>query len=146
MDSPISAAKSNFNPRTPHGVRQARENRAFVIWRISIHAPLTGCDRVDIFHVSLHITFQSTHPSRGATGYLLSLLCSGVDFNPRTPHGVRRWIMQSIWGWALYFNPRTPHGVRLCGSMPPSFISRFQSTHPSRGATGLTQIGIYVRI
>ena len=56
--------------------------------------------------------FQSTHPLRGATLRPSVSSLSGLNFNPRTPCGVRlrRW---PPCGWSRYFNPRTPCGVRL---------------------------------
>ena len=35
----------------------------------------------------------------------------------------------------LYFNPRTPRGVRQLDPVLPTWVKRFQSTHPSWGAT-----------
>ena len=37
------------------------------IRRVSIHAPLAGCDHERVREVDMEILFQSTHPSRGAT-------------------------------------------------------------------------------
>ena len=34
---------------------------------ISIHAPLAGCDPVEYYAMPRYLTFQSTHPLRGAT-------------------------------------------------------------------------------
>ena len=79
---------------------------------ISIHAPLAGCDTTLKLEIPISITFQSTHPLRGATASILEHVASIDDFNPRTPCGVRL---------ALY---------AVC-PLP----SRFQSTHPLRGAT-----------
>ena len=100
-----------FNPRTPRGVRrsdekQSRRTGRFQsthpsrgatqcggaqrdLSRISIHAPLAGCD----------------FPSSGGAFFQL-------NFNPRTPRGVRH---HAIFGaiWCKNFNPRTPRGVRL---------------------------------
>ena len=80
---------SNFNPRTPCGVRLAsaclpvrrrifqsthplRGATSFSLGRsslrhISIHAPLAGCDKEVINCFCVLIPFQSTHPLRGAT-------------------------------------------------------------------------------
>ena len=56
--------------------------------------------------------FQSTHPSRGATISARPICMRMLNFNPRTPHGVRQlnldWILETV---------------------------KFQPTHPSRGAT-----------
>ena len=100
---------------------------------ISIHAPLAGCDLLGGINRVIDAAFQSTHPSRGATGMILfdELLAtisihaplagcdykgyivtfSLMDFNPRTPRGVRQQYRRSNKG-VRYFNPRTPRGVR----------------------------------
>ena len=147
---------ADFNPRTPCGVRQK--------WAVE-----RGKKEV----------FQSTHPLRGATcshplmpvkrmisihAPLAGCDCGGrppdrrgMDFNPRTPCGVRpsrRARRQQAAGFqsthplrgatmALLvekanggdFNPRTPCGVRQRCLMPSQSATRFQSTHPLRGAT-----------
>ena len=80
--------------------------------RISIHAPRTGSD-LNFF----------------------SIFNSSSYFNPRSPHGERRFqIKQRV--SPRNFNPRSPHGER-----PPQtcvrnlWRSTFQSTLPARGAT-----------
>ena len=83
--------------------------------------------------------FQSTHPSRGATGPVSAGGDKSTDFNPRTPHGVRRPGDQAN-GDYRHFNPRTPHGVRPGRAALFLGGNVFQSTHPSRGAT--TEIGV----
>ena len=103
-------------------------------YRISIHAPLTGCDFI--------IADDKT---------------SKRYFNPRTPYGMRLpvfsvafvvptisihapltgcdLILKKILIQHHYFNPRTPYGMRpLLQSHSPSF-AKFQSTHPLRDAT-----------
>ena len=123
-----------FNPRTPCGVRPGAIFETFVDWRfqsthpmrgatvgkspgrrcfpISIHAPHAGCDQLQGF--VLHVW---------------------VNFNPRTPCGVRHsrvWYPISVLKISIHaphagcdctllagpprfphFNPRTPCGVRL---------------------------------
>ena len=104
-------ALSDFNPRTPCGVRLL----VIIVHRaagvISIYAPLAGCD--------------AAPPSRRAdAGY----------FNPRTPCGVRH-RRGAAPRRRQDFNPRTPCGVRrlfLCFARKGVL---FQSTHPLRGAT-----------
>ena len=102
---------SDFNPRTPHGVRRHD-------W---------------LYDVTIY-PFQSTHPSRGATRLTESSRLLRPNFNPRTPHGVRPQSVPST-NPARYFNPRTPHGVRLVLKCAHLDTVKFQSTHPSRGAT-----------
>ena len=80
----------DFNPRTPCGVRLA----ALVLFRehtgISIHAPRVGCDLPLLGHHS------STRR----------------NFNPRTPCGVRPQCTGPRRTACEHFNPRTPCGVR----------------------------------
>ena len=114
-------------------------NRA--MWhRISIHAPLAGCDNTTLNRCMTSTPFQSTHPLRGATwptsrrkqskekfqsthplrgatrdrGLMAAQL---RDFNPRTPCGVRRWV-NAVLARRVDFNPRTPCGVRLRDTSP----------------------------
>ena len=80
----------HFNPRTPCGVRPEIPSTAFIpicisihapragcdvlpyiqflsVASISIHAPRAGCDDGAVGIASIHTSFQSTHPVRGAT-------------------------------------------------------------------------------
>ena len=146
----------HFNPRTPCGVRPScsacisltgsfqsthplrgathSSSAALTQMRISIHAPLAGCDAA-----------LATGPS------------IPTHFNPRTPCGVRpiRFVFADMYGMIsihaplagcdvpprqgaahrAHFNPRTPCGVRPTRSATSLFVSPFQSTHPLRGAT-----------
>ena len=79
--------------------------------RISIHAPLAGCDLV-------------YYPQNRVIKH----------FNPRTPCGVRRTCRRGP-ARRPYFNPRTPCGVRLGYKIYFDISQIFQSTHPLRGAT-----------
>ena len=81
---------TNFNPRTPRGVRpfiaisarngtpisihapregcdDRRLHHQAIYGRISIHAPREGCDCFGGDGVTGAVIFQSTHPARGAT-------------------------------------------------------------------------------
>ena len=117
----IEPSQTVFQSTHPvRGATQIRKGYKFPTV-ISIHAPLTGCD----------VIFD------GPVGQLF-------DFNPRTPHGVRRGMGRRCLGY-WDFNPRTPHGVRrpplaICG-----FLMVFQSTHPSRGATNYAQVSALTR-
>ena len=102
-----------FNPRTPGGVRrylllyQQRTSdisihaprvgcdlptQSLSIWTypISIHAPRVGCDLLLRLSVQYKLQFQSTHPGWGATEATPSQITTALDFNPRTPGGVRQ--------------------------------------------------------
>ncbi len=107
-----------------------------IITPISIHAPRAGCDS----------TAQA-----GFVGW--------INFNPRTPCGVRREgiryekadgeisihapragcdrVCAGGVSERFDFNPRTPCGVRPLRSSYGSRSAGFQSTHPVRGATPL---------
>ena len=58
---------SDFNPRTPRGVRRLKS----------------------YLSLALDGEFQSTHPARGATCAFISKHLRVSNFNPRTPRGVR---------------------------------------------------------
>ena len=101
---------------------------------ISIHAPRVGCD-----------SFPTT------------IFMVWVDFNPRTPCGVRPGVYRGVAAQGAIsihaprvgcdtrpslaptrrsnFNPRTPCGVRQLGRVSLLHPPLFQSTHPVWGAT-----------
>ena len=60
---------------------------------ISIHAPLAGCDFLRTTTRTRRRTFQSTHPLRGATDCSPPCMRGLKYFNPRTPCGVRLYIL-----------------------------------------------------
>ena len=84
---------------------------------ISIHAPHAGCDVSTNSSMNSALSFQSTHPMRGATQ-----------------------LQQIILSHPPHFNPRTPCGVRPEKKGLSIFCQTFQSTHPMRGATYLRQL------
>ena len=105
----------NFNPRTPRGVRLAGLVRRRVVPQ-----------------------FQSTHPARGATAPMLpDNTVRHISIHaPR--EGCDRVVCICLYHLTHDFNPRTPRGVRPMLRMMRSSATRFQSTHPARGATGGT--------
>ena len=101
----ITPVRCNFNPRTPvgcapvqkysttvskfqsthpSGVRPGRHRLLLGRGAISIHAPQWSATirRECGWHV---MPFQSTHPVRGATWYLLVGSAYSSNFNPRAP-------------------------------------------------------------
>ena len=169
----------HFNPRSPHGERLVRGHgsvrrnqfqstlpargatREIIIdaadMSISIHAPRTGSDVVQLKVVYRREKFQSTLPARGATCKTCVRRWEPAYFNPRSPHGERR-LSRRPGVRASDFNPRSPHGERhlfralrrahivisihaprtgsdlFCACTTKVKIS-FQSTLPARGAT-----------
>ena len=138
----------DFNPRTPCGVRRVTLPVDDILPYISIHAPLAGCDLNLIVQpskivISIHAPlagcdqscfsggttseFQSTHPLRGATYSVFSVGADDLNFNPRTPCGVRPNPAAPAQEAAADFNPRTPCGVRR--GRPPLLPGPFISIH-----------------
>ena len=123
---------------------------------ISIHAPLAGCDSSSISCRSFFISFQSTHPLRGATSWARRArgiigfqsthplrgatrqLCKRVDFSRISIHAPLAGcdtVKNTVNTTDFNFNPRTPCGVRHSRSPQTRNRVIFQSTHPLRGAT-----------
>ena len=107
-----TTSNTNFNPRTPCGVRPWTDSLPVSGQQIfqSTH-PVWGAT-INRSTRRIRQRFQSTHPVWGATAMCIYSLIPSIDFNPRTPCGVR----------------------------PLGFISSFshisfQSTHPVWGAT-----------
>ena len=67
----VSKLDTDFNPRTPCGVRHRKQKKSTILQQ-----------------------FQSTHPLRGATRNSCACCMTTRNFNPRTPCGVRPGIMQ----------------------------------------------------
>ena len=101
---------------------------------ISIHAPIVGCDTLFKMKQNVLVIFQSTHPSWGATITFTVKANTSSNFNPRTHRGVRHSMMM-LGDISQDFNPRTHRGVRLRSDIYGNGTRRFQSTHPSWGAT-----------
>ena len=123
--------------------------------RISIHAPLAGCDSLQRRTARLQSNFNPRTPCgvrlwavpvgrqsknfnpRTPCGVRLRQTTSMMRqfyFNPRTPCGVRRELLTKQTAH-IYFNPRTPCGVRRRSDVHIISGVEFQSTHPLRGAT-----------
>ena len=101
---------------------------------ISIHAPIVGCDVIDL--TENNSTKISIHAPIVGCDTLSTLdIYRQSNFNPRTHRGVRRNIGITFIIGIAYFNPRTHRGVRLCCSIKLIALMKFQSTHPSWGAT-----------
>ena len=123
---PVCRKDTNFNPRTPHGVRLDIFFLLFHRPYISTHAPLTGCDAIHVGRNPQASDFNPRTPHGVRLGSGRFRRC-GPYFNPRTPHGVRR--PSGLYRYASGdFNPRTPHGVRL-GVLCDLYHKKTISTH-----------------
>ena len=139
------AFSTNFNPRTPCGVRPDKSEDDTEDFRHFNPRTPCGVRREKILIFAGGGKFQSTHPLRGATFitssmqnvYKISIHAplAGCDFYPHT---------RPLSG--LHFNPRTPCGVRHVTLPPPVSCLTFQSTHPLRGATTVPRKALWVRL
>ena len=109
--SSATSRACHFNPRTPCGVRPVYLDFGLEDINISIHAPLAGCD------VKHRRAVSVAH-----------------DFNPRTPCGVRPELVRRHIDVAKF---QSTHPLRGATSRqePARPRPQFQSTHPLRGAT-----------
>ena len=121
--SPDSQRRKNFNPRTSYEVRHRIAELAEIDNDISIHAPLTRCDKAPaviffIYHISIHAPLTRCD---------LSELVNKAE--------------------ATDFNPRTSYEVRQRGEEEANKALAFQSTHLLRGATdGCARLSLNVQI
>ena len=106
------ASVSNFNPRLPHG-RRLEKFREYLV----------------------DDEFQSTPPSREAT-FLMGNIIADIDISIHASLTGGDAVSQSGTMTSRDFNPRLPHGRRRLVSMSLFRRSEFQSTPPSREATG----------
>ena len=125
----------HFNPRTPRGVRRGAAVDVWTPGPISIHAPREGCDLCLCRRLTSTITISIHAPREGCDVITKFRRSLERDFNPRTPRGVRREVLDN--GVVVHgnSNPRTPRGVRPRRKGLHWITDRFQSTHPARGAT-----------
>ena len=103
---------------------------------ISIHAPLAGCDQTGAYLLGDTLTFQSTHPLRGATTRRVRPSGGACGhFNPRTPCGVRQ-LHQGSGHLRITISIHAPlAGCDRLSTRWRCTSRKFQSTHPLRGAT-----------
>ena len=124
----------DFNPRTPCGVRPHLSplfdrERTFQ----STH-PMRGATRGIACGIYLPTRFQSTHPMRGAT---IDEVCSKriLSISIHAPHaGCDPYF--SAYATVIFISIHAPHaGCDRLTMWTRWDSSRFQSTHPMRGAT-----------
>ena len=133
--------------------------------RISIHAPLAGCDRRSLIGIITQTDFNPRTPC-GVRPVVLRLRVYQIDFNPRTPCGVRpvsgflarRCPLISIHAPLAgcdnscirkrrsligNFNPRTPCGVRQqnCRNIPGKFAQKLQNFCKAEQRAALPRVG-----
>ena len=99
-----------FNPRAPCGARRRHQIRLRAEVLISIHAPRVGRDAI---HRKLSIRFQiSIHaPRAGCDTPACRQRPKRMNFNPRTPCGVRREVQELMDAGALFQSTRPVWGA-----------------------------------
>ena len=105
-----TSALSNFNPRTPCGVRLGLNARNCAPARFQSTHPMRGATLPLRQRVFTSI-FQSTHPMRGATNSRIKMLMSGQFQSTHPMRGATSTACPQR--NMSNFNPRTPCGVRL---------------------------------
>ena len=154
-----SKSKSNFNPRTPYGMRPTMPsalNPLFLYFNprtpygMRLNIVFSGsCDpdfnprtpygmrRVFFMLSSHHAIFQSTHPLRDAT--YLNLVMSLAETRFQSTHPLRdaTWDVRHRQERQSNFNPRTPYGMR---PLDPSEVARQTNFNP-RTPYGMRQGG-----
>ena len=123
----------NFNPRSPHGERPLRRRTPARRTRFQSTLPARGA--TPNLYIYLLLSIISIHaPRTGSDGLKRVPLAVFDDFNPRSPHGERRYTIGGCPS-VCNFNPRSPHGERRSFLRHINNILQFQSTLPARGAT-----------
>ena len=102
---------------------------------ISIHAPIVGCDTTAIEYMTSDNNFNP----RTHRGVRLIRLCRGArkrkHFNPRTHRGVRQRYREMCIDQKKFQSTHPSWGATHQGYLLTLLMLRFQSTHPSWGAT-----------
>ena len=146
-----------FNPRSPHGERQKRNDLVARGLIFQSTLPARGATTGRRLMKLRAKSFQSTLPARGATVFCHLGGNRGSDFNPRSPHGERHMMIcrrksrrkfQStlpargatrVGTGAQSGNPISIHAPRTGSDERDMRMNRaaqvFQSTLPARGAT-----------
>ena len=119
---------SDFNPRTPCGVRREPGVYGWSEYTISIHAPHAGCDMAKNKAANKPAQFQSTHPRGVRLAYCVTKE-KEINFNPRPREGCDERTTRSRLS-PPDFNPRTREGCDMPMTLRASRCCTFQSTHP----------------
>ena len=123
-----------FNPRTPCGVRLSPPPRPLRPPRFQSTHPVWGAT-FNLNEQDFSNLFQSTHPVWGATSSTRVAMATPINFNPRTPCGVRHELASII----MTSDTISIHAPRVgCDQWHrsvPVIQAEFQSTHPVWGAT-----------
>ena len=131
-----TSISSDFNPRSPRGLRHnpLAFFEAYPI--ISIHAAQEGCDPPPKNGKLLYGVISIHAAQEGCDSCIISAKVVKIDFNPRSPRGLRR-TRSDFSSIKPYFNPRSPRGLRPLQPTGRKPLKLFQSTQPKRAATNI---------
>ena len=128
-----NSVASHFNPRTPHGVRLGVR---FVLKCAHLFQPThpsRGATSVSV-SVRRKYIFQPTHPSRGATPGEICVCLSKIISTHAPLTGCDKAVDKRCGVGSISTHaPLT--GCDIYPVLSTMRLSRFQPTHPSRGAT-----------
>ena len=123
-----------FNPRSPHGERLNMGARTVRLNIISIHAPRTGSDQSGFYIEEAEISISIHAPRTGSDRWQVGLHVRQGYFNPRSPHGERRQLL-NICTISKVFQSTLPARGATTSVESLAMNIIFQSTLPARGAT-----------
>ena len=126
---------STFQPTLPaRGATRWRYRRIALRIVISTHAPRTGSDNKFFVFPTSSLLISTHAPRTGSDVLFAGCATSRGYFNPRSPHGERRFNTPE--GVApLLFQPTLPARGATRGRRDLHPRRRFQPTLPARGAT-----------
>ena len=128
-------AGTNFNPRSPCGERRKDSNLGDLVLKFQSTLPMRGATQL-IFHL-LDYYRISIHAPHAGSDFVETSLGYSPWISIHAPHAGSDWLPINKHTGGLYFNPRSPCGERLSDYWVQGAMSRFQSTLPMRGATGV---------
>ena len=136
LSPPTPPRKPYFNPRAPCGARLSTISSTFSPTEFQSTHPSRGAT-IFLLLALMVVRFQSTHPMRGATFTASGSFSAGIFQSTRhAPRAGRDCTMSLGTSTATRnFNPRAPCGARLKKKLFSPVTVEFQSTRPMRGAT-----------
>ena len=126
-----------FNPRSPHGERHATGQDTAALDTFQSTLPARGATQRGWF-TEENFTYISIHAPRTGSDSIRSISdFISLHFNPRSPHGERRFGKELLINWLVIsiHAPRTGSDGHTPPEVPQTL--KFQSTLPARGATTL---------
>ena len=82
----------DFNPRAPHGARQLLDNCSKLVFPFQSTSSSRSSTLLADAVMDAGFSFQSTSSSRSSTADCMCQRSRQEDFNPRAPHGARRYF------------------------------------------------------